>query len=91
MMLGFDIKSILLHVEKEATLRTAERELEKSELSGDMPAKRARKTNSRLYFGEEEDACTGEKASGSGKQVQVIKQIDGSHYASFVYWIIHDY
>lgn len=55
-------------VEKEATLRAAEREL----YPADMPGKRVRKAKC-LDFGDE-DTSTGNKASGSGNPKQVIKQ-----------------
>lgn len=57
-----------MNVDKEATLRAAEREL----YPNNMPGKGARKAK-RLDFGDE-DTSTGDKASGSGNPKQVIKQ-----------------
>ncbi len=56
-------------VEKEATLRAAEREL----YPEDMAGKRVRKAKC-LDFGEEDTTSTGNKASGSGNPKQVITQ-----------------
>lgn len=57
-----------MNVEKEATLRAAERELYPDNMSG----KRVRKAK-HLDFGDE-DTSTGNKASGSGNPKQVFKQ-----------------
>ena len=57
-----------MNVDKEATLKAAEREL----YSDTMPDKRVRKPK-RLDIGDE-DTSTGNKDSGSGNPKPVIKQ-----------------